>query len=76
MNRFVVLASALALLAAPAIAQDSGTKTAPKAPTTQAAPKAPGHGPNDVWCGGEYVGSSPDAHIRQEMRRDFKHGCD
>ncbi len=79
MKGLVLLASAVALLVSPVIAQNAGTKTPPKAPapTTQAAPKAtPGHGPNDVWCGSEYVGSSPDANIRQEMLRDFKHGCD
>ncbi len=76
MKRLLLVTAAAALLAAPVFAQ---TQPAPKAKATTGqttAPKAaPGHGANDVWCGGVYLGSDPDPAVRLQMLKDYKHEC-
>jgi hypothetical protein len=86
MKRILLIASAAMLLAAPVFAQTqgSGEKTglqAPAATTGQAQPTAPKtapavRGPNDVYCGGQYLGSDPDPNVRMRIMRDFKHECE
>ncbi len=75
MKRLLLITAAAALLAAPVFAQTQ--QSAPKATTGQAQPKqAPAvKGPNEVWCGGVYLGSDPDPAIRLQMLKDYKHEC-
>ncbi len=74
MKRLILIAAAAGLLAAPVLAQTSPKK--PTAQQVQAAKKAPkaGNG-NDVYCGGKYLGSDPDANVRDQIKRDYGH-CD
>jgi hypothetical protein len=81
MKRLLIVASAALLLAAPAFAQTQGSKAKAPAATTgqsqKAAPKAPAaRGPNDVYCGGQYLGSDPDPTVRMQILRDYKHECE
>ncbi len=76
MKRLLLVAAAAALLAAPVFAQ-AQQSTQPKATTGQAQKKAPAvKGPNDVWCGGVYLGSDPDPAVRMQILRDYKHECE
>jgi opacity protein-like surface antigen len=74
MKRLILIAAAAGLLAAPVLAQTSQQK--PTAERVKAAEKAQKTGTkNDVYCGGKYVGSDPDAAVREQIKRDFGH-CD
>jgi len=76
MKRMLIIASAVALLASPLVAQAQQKDPPPKA-RVEAAKKAPKtNGPNDVYCGGQYVGSDPDANVRDQLKRDFGHQCE
>ncbi len=72
MKRLLLLATAAALLAAPVYVQ-AQQAAKPKATTGQQAPAV--KGPNDVWCGGVYLGSDPDPTVRMQILRDYKHEC-
>ncbi len=76
MKRLLLMTAAVALLAAPVYAQNQPAPQ-PKATTGQAQPKqGPAvKGPNDVWCGGVYLGSDPDPAIRLQILKDYKHEC-
>jgi hypothetical protein len=88
MKKILLMAAAVALMAAPAFAQSQSSKSqAPAATTGQgsqaAQPKvvqpkaAPAQrGPNDVFCGNDYLGADPSATIREQMKRDYKHECE
>ncbi len=70
MKRMILVAAAAGLLAVPVLAQTS--QQVPMKQRVEAAQKAPKTGgPNDVYCNGQYVGSDPDANVRQELRRDI-----
>ena len=74
MKRLLLIAAAAALLASPVIAQTQKPAQATKSQTTtQKAPAV--KGPNDVYCGGQYIGSDPDPAIRLQMLKDYKHEC-
>ncbi len=77
MKRLLLVGAAAALLAAPVFAQTQQSAK-PKATTGQATQqKAPAvKGPNDVWCGGVYLGSDPDPAVRMQILRDYKHECE
>lgn len=72
MKRALIVASALALFASPVVAQKSSPETA-KQPTIE---KAQPKGPNDVWCGGVYLGSDPDPNVRLQLLKSHKQPCD
>jgi hypothetical protein len=72
-KRLLLIASAAALLAAPVFAQTQRPAQAPGHATQQKAPAV--KGPNDVWCGGVYLGSDPDPNIRLQILKDYKHEC-
>jgi hypothetical protein len=86
MKRILLIASAALLFASPIFAQTQGSDEkagvqTPAATTGQAQPTAPktapaARGANDVYCGGQYIGSDPDPKVRQQMMRDFKHECE
>jgi hypothetical protein len=87
MKKIFLAIAALALVASPVFAQSkSDSSAAPvikqQQPTTtgqaaQPQPKAAPaiRGPNDVYCGSEYVGTDPDPAVRLQMLRDFKSEC-
>ncbi len=75
MKRLILIAAAAGLLAAPVLAQTS--QQIPMAQRVEAAKKAPkANNSNDVYCNGQYVGSDPDANVRQQLKRDFGHQCE
>lgn len=85
MKKIFLAIATLALIASPVLAQSKGdAPSAQPAAKSQATtgqatqPKtAPAiRGPNDVYCGNEYVGSDPDAGVRLQMLRDFKKECE
>ncbi len=88
MKRILLLTAAATLLAFPVFAQTQGSdesKSKVQAPAAQttgqgqtAAPKtAPAaRGANDVFCGGQYLGSDPDPKVRLQIMRDYKHECE
>jgi uncharacterized protein YdeI (BOF family) len=91
MKKILLIAAAVALMAAPAFAQSQGSEElksqAPAATTGQgsqaAQPKAvqpkaapAQRGPNDVFCGNDYLGADPSATVREQMKRDYKHECE
>ncbi len=75
MKRFLLIAAAVGLLASPVIAQTQpGAKTVQQ--KAKAAEKVKKTGTaNDVYCGGKYLGSDPDATVRDQIKRDFGHEC-
>jgi hypothetical protein len=74
MKRLLLVAAAAALLASPVFAQTEKPAQAQKGQaTTQKAPAV--KGPNDVYCGGQYLGSDPDPKVRLQLLRDYKHEC-
>jgi hypothetical protein len=84
MKRVLLLTAAATLLAFPVFAQTQGSdqsKSKVQAPAGQttgqgqkAAPAA--RGANDVYCGGQYLGSDPDPKVRLQILRDYKHECE
>jgi hypothetical protein len=75
MNRTILFAAALALLASPVFAQTNSQAPArtPARAADQGAPAV--KGPNDVYCSGKYLGSDPDPKVRLQLLKDAGH-CD
>ncbi len=74
MKRLLLIAAAVGLLASPVIAQTTGGKTLEQ--RAKAAEKVKKTGTsNDVICGGKYLGSDPDANVRDQIKRDWGHEC-
>jgi hypothetical protein len=85
-TKTILVATALVALASPAFAKTTH-KTTHHAPRHEARPtdayaaapnvrtRRPNHGPNDVYdVRGHYVGSDPDATIRDQLSRDPSQG--
>jgi hypothetical protein len=79
-KKLIVATAALAMLIGPALAQSGSrvqeqtsdpSKRGGPVTTGQAAPTPPAvRGPNDVYCGGEYLGSDPDPKVRAQLLRE------